>query len=283
VPDQRSEGCSDVVTRFVAARGLRIRVVDAGAGGTPVVLIHGLAGSIESWEPLLPLLAAERRVLALDLPGHGDSDTPHDHSYAPDALRAVIEEVLAAHGIARAVWIGNSIGGQIALGAALAGAHAIAAAVLINPTGADPDAFAALLRRPDRIRARAGVAPTASLFDAALALMFADPGGAASHRLAALHAAHAGSADRAAQARAMMHVAVAAHRAALHDPIERLRVPLLVVWGDADRLLGDATPARLAAAGASVVRISGAGHMPQLEAPAAVHRAIASFLRELGA
>jgi len=50
--------------RFVAASGLRIRVADAGTGGTPLVLIHGLAGSIEVWEPLLTLLAAERRTLA---------------------------------------------------------------------------------------------------------------------------------------------------------------------------------------------------------------------------
>jgi len=269
---------------FVVASGLRIRVADAGTGaGTPLVLIHGLAGAIEAWEPLLARLAAERRTVALDLPGHGESDKPLDRSYAPDALRAVIEDVLANLGIARAVWIGNSIGGQIALGAAIAGGPRIAAAVVMNPTGIDPDAFAALLRRPDQIRARAGVAATASLLDAALALMFADPGGAASHRIAALRAAHTRSADRAAHARAVMHVAVAARRAALHDQLDRLRVPVLVVWGECDRLLGDATPARLAAAGAPIARIAGAGHMPQLEAPEAVHHAIAGFLRDIDA
>jgi len=269
---------------FIAAGGLRIRVTDAGAGGTPLVLIHGLAGSIEVWEPLLALLSARRRTLALDLPGHGASDKPLDQSYAPDTLRAVIDDVLAAHDISRAVWIGNSIGGQIALGAAIAGAPRVAAAVLINPTGVDPDAFAALLRRPDRIRARAGVAPTASLLDAALALMFADPDGAAARRLAALRAAHAGTADRAAHARAVMHLAVAARRAALlHGQLDRLRVPALVVWGEQDRLLGDVTPARLAAAGAPVARIAGAGHMPQLEAPHEVHGAITRFLRQIDA
>jgi pyruvate dehydrogenase E2 component (dihydrolipoamide acetyltransferase) len=290
---------------FVVAGGLRIRVADAGRGSaTPLVLIHGLAGSIETWEPLLPLLAAERRTLALDLPGHGQSDKPvnepagaPDRVYAPDALRGVIEQVLAAHDIARAVWIGNSIGGQIALGAALAGSPRLAAAILINPTGVDPEAFAALLRRPAEIRARAGVAPTAPLLDAALALMFADSAGEPSRRLAALRAAQAGSPDRAAHARAVMHVAVAACRAAgeaasqiasqidaqLASGLARLRVPLGVIWGEADRLLGAATPARLAAAGAPVARIPGAGHMPQLEAPDAVHRAIASFLRDRGA
>jgi pimeloyl-ACP methyl ester carboxylesterase len=62
-----------------------------------------------------------------------------------------------------------------------------------------------------------------------------------------------------------------------------MRVPVLVVWGEEDRLLGDATPARLAAAGVPVARIAGAGHMPQLEAPDAVHRAIASFLLDIDA
>src|SRR5687767_11716564 len=66
--------------RFFDAGGVRIRYVEAGKGA-PVVLVHGFTGDIErSWvgTGVLPDLARDYRVLALDLRGHGHSDKPHD-------------------------------------------------------------------------------------------------------------------------------------------------------------------------------------------------------------
>jgi pimeloyl-ACP methyl ester carboxylesterase len=231
---------------------------------------------------VLPRLAARHRTIALDLPGHGQSDKPTAFSYQPDAMADIVERVLASRGISRAVWIGNSIGGQIALAAAAAGAASVAAIVLLNSTGVDEAAMAALLSSPDRIRARAGVAPGATLLEAALALMFADPGGPAALRLAEVRRASAGAPDRAAHARAVMHTAVRARTAPLGAALDRVRVPALVLWGEDDRLLGTASLDTLVGLrDVTIVRLPGTGHMPQLEAPEAVERAIVEFTARL--
>jgi pimeloyl-ACP methyl ester carboxylesterase len=266
------------MTEMVDAGGLAVRVADLGHAGVPLILIHGLAGSIESWEPVLSGLAASHRTIALDLPGHGHSDKPTAFSYQMDAMVETVERVLAARGVERAVWIGNSIGGQIALAAAVAGSQSVAGIVLVNSTGVDEAAMTALLSSPDRIKARAGVARDASLLDAALALMFTDPSSAPALRLAEVRLASARAPDRAAHARAVMHTAVRARQAQLEAALDRVRVPALVIWGEQDRLLGTASLGPLATLrGVSILRLSGVGHMPQLEAPAAVERAIVEF------
>src|SRR5262249_26510214 len=145
-------------------------------------------------------------------------------AYAPDALCAVVDGVLRERGIDRAVWVGNSIGGQLALGAAIAGMPSVAGIVLINATGVDEVAMETLLRRPDELKARAGVARSASLVDAALALMFWDPQGEAARRWIASRTAQ--------RIGAVLRVAVAARHAPLGDYVDRVRVPTLVVWGN---------------------------------------------------
>lgn len=102
--------------REVEWRGARLRYA-VGGDGTPLVLVHGLGGTIENWRALAPPLAAGHRVLVPDLPGHGRS------GLLPDArnVDALAESVLAeldAEAIRGAVWIGHSLGGLVALRAA---------------------------------------------------------------------------------------------------------------------------------------------------------------------
>jgi pimeloyl-ACP methyl ester carboxylesterase len=96
-------------------RGTRLRGLAGGpAGAPPALLLHGLGGAASNWALLAPELARERRVLALDLPGHGGSSAlPAAPSLGPyaDAVAAVVEqEKLAAVDL-----IGHSFGGLLAL------------------------------------------------------------------------------------------------------------------------------------------------------------------------
>ncbi len=85
--------------------------------GQPALLIHGFTGSCESWGPeLLADLSSELRVIAVDLLGHGLSSKPHDPSrYAIEAQVQDLTELLQSLGLERAIWIGYSMGGRIAL------------------------------------------------------------------------------------------------------------------------------------------------------------------------
>lgn len=103
--------------------GLRIGVRDIGSDGSspPVLLLHGFSGSSESWgEPLLERLSVGRRLIAVDLPGHGESDVPVDPGrFAFAAIVADLADLLDVLEVASAVWVGYSMGGRLALGAGL--------------------------------------------------------------------------------------------------------------------------------------------------------------------
>ena len=99
---------------YFDSRGARIRYVDEGRGEA-VVLIHGFTGTIErSWTNtgVLPGLARDHRVVALDLRGHGHSDKPHDPA-AYDELGEDVIRLLDHLKIERAHAVGYSLGGII--------------------------------------------------------------------------------------------------------------------------------------------------------------------------
>lgn len=103
--------------------GLRLGVREVGSGGSapPLLLLHGFSGSSESWgEPLLERLSHGRRVIAVDLPGHGESDAPAEPGrFAFAAIVSDLADLLDALEVASAVWVGYSMGGRLALGAGL--------------------------------------------------------------------------------------------------------------------------------------------------------------------
>ncbi|TMC72264.1 MAG: alpha/beta fold hydrolase [Chloroflexi bacterium] len=106
--------------RTITVEGLRVRVVieDRGGARDPVVLIHGVGGWAETWRPVVaPLAAAGHLVVALDLPGFGQSQAPGRVSYFGPEDAFYPRFVLAAMevlGIPRAHIVGQSMGGSVA-------------------------------------------------------------------------------------------------------------------------------------------------------------------------
>ncbi|MUV90634.1 alpha/beta fold hydrolase [Halapricum sp. CBA1109] len=106
-------------TVTVDGAGVGVRYLRAGSG-PPVVLVHGIgidAASV-SWRHVLPVLAEERTVYALDLPGHGESDKPR-RRYTTAYFESVLEAFLDAEGLTGAPLVGVSMGGAVVLGQAL--------------------------------------------------------------------------------------------------------------------------------------------------------------------
>ena len=89
---------------------------DRAGNGEPLLLLHGTGGSRRHWAPLWSILAAQRELVAVDLPGHGDSDPPPgggDHT--PVGYAATIAALLDRLGIGAAHVAGDSVGGWTAL------------------------------------------------------------------------------------------------------------------------------------------------------------------------
>ena len=114
--------------------GSRLRLIDSGRG-TPVVFIHGIGASLYSWRHTLPpVLAAGYRVVAFDNRGFGFSEQPAHGYHNAEYVRLVVA-LLDSLGIASAVLVGHSMGGEIAAEVALTHPDRVRGLVLISSAG----------------------------------------------------------------------------------------------------------------------------------------------------
>ena len=127
-----------MVRRQRLANGTTIRIVESGPrGGDAILLVHGWGGCVYSFAELIPALThAGFRVVAIDLPGHGLSDKPPgEQHYTTRALIDVVLEVAEAVGLSRFTYVGHSMGGLLGLRLAAGGLRGIERLVLISAAG----------------------------------------------------------------------------------------------------------------------------------------------------
>jgi len=125
-----SEPCHDVVVD-----GVRLAYDDEGEG-PPLVCLHAIGHGASDFAGLRRRLAGRHRVIALDWPGHGSSDDDRVPASA-GRYTVLLAGVLDALGIERAIILGNSIGGAVAIRFAAAHPDRVRALVLANPGGLD--------------------------------------------------------------------------------------------------------------------------------------------------
>ena len=103
--------------------------------GPPLVLIHGLGSARTVWKPVIPALAASFDVIAVDLPGHGQTPWTGGTPMDPLALAGHVRDTLDALGVAQAHVLGNSLGGWAALELAAAFPDRVASVTALAPGG----------------------------------------------------------------------------------------------------------------------------------------------------
>ncbi len=112
-----------------------VRVAYASAGeGTALVFLHGLSSYMGYWEHQLPHFAQSHQVFALDLPGYGMSSRP-GAPYTPPWFAQTVVDWMDEVGLSSAVFVGHSMGGQVALTLALEHPERVDALVLAAPAG----------------------------------------------------------------------------------------------------------------------------------------------------
>jgi pimeloyl-ACP methyl ester carboxylesterase len=258
---------------------------DVAGAGDPIVLVHGVGTSRVVWRHAVPLLAADRCVVAPDLPGFGASP-PAGPGFALDAVADALADGLAAHVPAPYDVVGNSLGGAVAVVLAHRRPALVRRLVLVAPAGFAPHgpavarAAGAVGERLVAVRRRVG----APLAGSALARRVALWGTVA--RPGELPAADAramidGSRGARRIGPAIAAVAVADLRPTLAD----LAVPWGIVWGDRDRVVPIATLPMLrdVDSHAPVEVLPGVGHVPHMERPAVFAAALERLLDRLPA
>jgi len=248
-------------TGWTASPAGPLRYAVRGPHDAPtILLLHGLGDSLAGWARVAGPLSRELRVHLIDLPGHGLSGRPPD--WRLTTIAAAVGDY--ARGLREPLLVGHSLGGWLALRLVLSGAVRPRALTLVNPAGA---LLAPELWGPFRellsARDRAGVA---RYLDRAF------------HRAPLALRLFPAEVIRAMSAEACGGILDAvSERDFLHEPeLRRLEVPLRIVWGAADRLLpeGSLDFFRRALPGAEVVVLQGSGHLPHLETPRALARAL---------
>jgi pimeloyl-ACP methyl ester carboxylesterase len=109
----KSEKSATGESRFTTLNGARIHYVNYGKGSEALVLIHGWTCNLDNWRDQIPDFAKRNRVIAIDLPGHGQSDKPQI-TYSMDLFARAVEAVMRDAKVKRAVLVGHSMGTPIA-------------------------------------------------------------------------------------------------------------------------------------------------------------------------
>ena len=263
--------------RDVVADGVRLRVLEAGRGPA-VLLLHGLSASNAVWEHVVDELADRYRVVAPDLPGHGESDKP-DAPYTIDFYAGVVRTLARELDIESAVVAGNSLGGKIALELACWYPRFVRALVLAAPAGE----YARGLRpfgRAIQVLSRPAVMRLA--LERALEQTFYDRARIGHLTRSKILGARLTAADFPAFARAIAR-SVGGVLAADPQPLHRVVQPVLAVWGREDRIVPAYRSRHLVRAipHARLRVIDHCGHMAMLEQPGEFNRHLIEFLGEL--
>jgi pimeloyl-ACP methyl ester carboxylesterase len=258
-----------------------LRVLEGGAGPA-LILIHGRGNAATTWFPLLPALARTHRVLAVDLPGFGQSEARRFRGGGFEAGLAfftdAIESWLVAESLTRASIAGHSLGGLVAVELTRRGHVAPSRLALIGSMG-----LGSAMTHVTRVFFRLGPERLARrLGRAAFEQINPPPSTPEGARIGALgfelYAVAGGRPDASAAFDALCPLlGPAPHRA---DSLAQIDAPTLILWGDHDEVFP--SPIAIAAAAAlphATLRIEPLGHSPHLEAP---ERALAIFEELLG-
>jgi len=234
----------------------------AADGQPPVLLTHGYSASSAMWEPNLPTLGRNRRLITWDIRGHGRSDSPEDPAlYSEELSVGDMLAVLDAEGVDRAVLGGLSLGGYLSLAFHLRYPERVAALMLFDtgPGFRRDDAREEWNRRVER---------TAAAFEMQGQDLLRDrPKEEGSQRRNAVGLARA--------ARGIM----AQHGSHVIDSLPDICVPTLVLVGAGDQPFLAASEYMAAKIpGARKVVIPDAGHTANVDQPEAFNRAVLEFL-----
>lgn len=269
-------------SRFVEVSGMQVHVRDEGPRDDPhpVVLLHGTSDSLHTWEGWAQDLKGQRRVIRFDLPGFGLTGPNPKGDYSIAAYVQFVAAVMDVLGVQSFVLAGNSLGGQIAWGTALAWPQRVHRLVLVDAAGypMQPQSIP-LGFRLARIPALRGLMEHALprfLVESSVRNVYGDPTKVTSALVDRYYELTLRSGNREA-----LGLRLDQGFSGAQDRIKDLKIPTLILWGSRDYLIPLDNAKRFAAdiAGSKLVIFEGLGHVPQEEDPRSTVLAVRDFLQ----
>ena len=273
-------------TTMIHGRELAYREAGAGEGKPTVLLIHGIAGSSNTWREMIPRLEDHFHVIAPDLPGHGESSLEFD-DYSLGSMASALRDLLVVKGVTRCTVIGQSLGGGVALQFVYQYPEFCERIALIDSGG--------LGKEVSWILRMLAVPGAGLLLSGAAAPVFVNAGKSV-RRFFQDKGIRAASMDESWAA--FESLGRPGHRRAFFKTLRSVvdntgqavsaanrfhlagQLPVQLIWGDRDPIIpvshGHAT--HEAIPGSRLAIIPGVGHYPHVENPTAVERVLLDFM-----
>lgn len=256
------------MTRVTAGTGMALGYAEAGEGERiPIVFLHGVGSDKSVWRPQLDHFGRERRAIAFDYPGYGDSDIAPEGTTRDDYAAAILS-AMKELGISRAHICGLSLGGVVAIAMHAAAPEACASLILADTFADHPDGQAIY------DRSQAASENMRVLAESRVDVLLAQPTDPAVRREVIETMARI---DPAAYVIGAEAVWLADQRERVHD----IRVPTLVLCGTEDKV----TPPALSTAlhrlipASQYQAIERAGHLINIERPHEFNTFVGAFIR----
>jgi pimeloyl-ACP methyl ester carboxylesterase len=271
--------------KFIDLHGERIAVRDQGEGET-LLLIHGMAGSSQTWRAILPLLAKKYRVVAPDLLGHGLSSKPRT-DYSLGAFAVGLRDLLDELEVESATVVGQSLGGGIAMQFLYQHPDYCRRLVLISSGGLGPDVglVLRLLAAPGAELVMPVIAPPPVLRAGNSVRTWLSSLGLRSPRGAEIWSAYSSFSDRQTRDAFLRTLrSVVDYRGQSVSALNRLNLredlPVLAIWGEQDAIIpvDHAYSALEARPNSRLEVLPDVGHFAQVEAPTEVAELIDDFV-----
>jgi pimeloyl-ACP methyl ester carboxylesterase len=272
-------------TKIVEIHGERVAVRDEGEGEA-LLLIHGMAGSSQTWRAIMPQLAKKYRVIAPDLLGHGESSKPRT-DYSLGAFAVGLRDLLDELKVDSATIVGHSLGGGIAMQFLYQHPDYCRRLILISSGGLGPDVgwILRLLAAPGAELVMPVIAPTPVLRAGNSVRGWLSSLGLRSPRGAEIWNAYSSFSDRQTRDAFLRTLrSVVDYRGQSVSALNRLNLredlPTLAIWGERDNIIpvDHAYSALEARPDCRLEVLPDVGHFAQVEAPTEVADLIDDFI-----
>ena len=271
--------------KYLELHGDRVAYQDVGSGEA-LLLLHGMAGSSDTWRAVIPQLSKKYRVVAPDLLGHGQSAKPRG-DYSLGAFAVSLRDLLDELGITRATIVGHSLGGGVAMQFVYQHPDYCQRLILISSGGLGPDVgwTLRLLSAPGAELVLPAIAPRPVLAVGNKLRSWFSSVGIQSPRGAEMWNAYSSLSDsKTRQAFLRTLRSVVDYRGQAVSALNRLHLtsdlPTMAVWGDRDQIIpvDHAYAAQAARPGSRLEVLTGVGHFPQVERPSELVDLIDDFI-----
>jgi pimeloyl-ACP methyl ester carboxylesterase len=270
-------------SRFVEVNGMQVHLRDEGPHDdpAPIVLLHGTAASLHTWQGWAMALRDQRRVIRFDLPGFGLTGPNRQNDYSTEADVLFVRAMMDKLGVQRFVIAGNSLGGLIAWNVAAQMPDRVERLILVDAAGYPPLATGqerplalAVARIPGVRRLFSYVLPR-GLVESALQKLYGDPAKVTPDLVDLYSEINRRAGDREALALRADQM-----RPADLQLLKTIKAPTLILWGGRDRLLPPEMGRRFEddIPGAKLVVFPDLGHMPMEEDPQRTVAVVRHFL-----